>query len=152
MTRHGETQRHIAKWKNPLWNGYLLLLSHSEGLAVCCHQQARGRGWWERKEVFIQMLHDLGECQTRFKAHPSPSGNPPALSQTKTKGSIQSSLSHIKCCPLELQVAAEWSSAFLPATVRPPLNMHVWPVLSSAVHLPGSEVPQMHQWVCSWDG
>ena len=32
------------------------------GLAACHHEKAnsRGRGWWERKGVFIQMLNDQG--------------------------------------------------------------------------------------------
>ena len=65
---------------------------------ITTKDNSRGKGWWKRKEVFIQVLHNLGEWRTphfRFISS-TQRGQSSQLQQVKNKRQCPELLLHFK--------------------------------------------------------
>lgn len=70
-TRKYQTKLYLSS--AALWSSWVHIVAEPKwDLADCCHQKknSRGLGWWERKEIFVKMLHNLGMQRTaRLQTH-----------------------------------------------------------------------------------
>ena len=128
-------QTKVGVWLHTTTNRQILEAEVGEkgkrSLLKCCTV-------WESGRLLSQRPFPLGDTEE----------NPATLSQTKTKGSVQSSFSYSKCCPWGAAAgcwvviqAAQLFSHPLSGLRLPPENLHVGPAPPLAKWLQGPEGP-----------